>query len=226
MDLRKDDTWMFNARHDITINHDHLKSWNTTIFGSFVDHLMDNYSKILEPTDGERRDTVQIHSNYGGRTEGIWEFTNGNLFSGLDVRIEGADGTRTREFLMGPNAGNTVTDNVWQSGKISKTGIFGEYHIRRHQFEWIFSGRLELNVSGISDSAPEFSDIYEGASETTQVNPSISIGGIKSFDSDISLGFWLGRAQRSGGLTERFINYFPVRQIPTKCWAILCWILK
>lgn len=212
MDLRKDDTWMFNARHDITFNKDHLKSWNTTIFGSFVDHLMDNYSKILSPrmVNAETNANTQ---NYGGRTEGIWEFANGNLFSGLDVRIEGADGIRTREFLMGPNAGNTVTDNVWQSGKISKTGIFGEYHVRKHQFEWIFSGRLELNVSGISDSAPEFSDVYEDT-ETTQVNPSISIGGIKSFDKDLSLGFWLGRAQRSGGLTERFINYFPVGQDP------------
>jgi len=212
MDLRKDDTWMFNARHDITFNKNHLKSWNTTIFGSFVDHLMDNYSKILSPrmVNAETNANTQ---NYGGRTEGIWEFANGNLFSGLDVRLEGADGIRTREFLMGPNAGNTVTDNVWQSGKISKTGIFGEYHVRKLQFEWIFSGRLELNVSGISESTPEFSDVYEDT-ETTQVNPSISIGGIKSLDRNISLGFWLGRAQRSGGLTERFINYFPVGQDP------------
>jgi iron complex outermembrane receptor protein len=30
----------------------------------------------------------------------------------------------------------------------------------------------------------------------------------------ISTALWLGRAQRSGSLTERFINYFPVGQDP------------
>jgi len=49
MDLREDDTWMFNARHDITFDKDHLASWNTTIFASFVDHLMDNLLKPLDP---------------------------------------------------------------------------------------------------------------------------------------------------------------------------------
>ncbi len=212
MDLRKDDTWMFNARHDITVNKDHLKSWNTTVYGSFVDHLMDNYSKILDP----RMVNAETHANtrnYGGRTEGVWEFSKAKLFSGFDIRIEGADGTRTREFMMGPNAGKIVNDNVWQNGQISKTGIFGEYHISKYHFEWILSGRLELNISGIDDSAPEFTEIYDETS-STQINPSLSIGGIKSFENDISLGFWLGRAQRSGGLTERYINYFPVGQDP------------
>jgi iron complex outermembrane receptor protein len=32
----------------------------------------------------------------------------------------------------------------------------------------------------------------------------------RSFNEQISLGLWLGRVQRSGGLSERYINYFPV----------------
>ena len=34
MDLREDDTWMFNARHDIQFEDKSLQSWNTTVFGS------------------------------------------------------------------------------------------------------------------------------------------------------------------------------------------------
>jgi len=31
-----------------------------------------------------------------------------------------------------------------------------------------------------------------------------------SISNNYSVGLWLGRANRSGSLTERFINYFPV----------------
>jgi iron complex outermembrane receptor protein len=212
MDLRKDDTWMFNARHDISLSKSHLKSWNTTIYGSFVDHMMDNYSKTLDPRMVNAETNANTR-NYGGRTEGVWKFENANLFSGFDIRIEGAEGTRTREFLMGPNAGNIVYDNPWQNGQISKAGVFGEYHLHHKQFEWIFSGRLELNVSEIKNAEPEFTEVYDETS-STQINPNLSVGGIKSLKNDISIGFWLARAQRSAGLTERFINYFPVGQDP------------
>jgi iron complex outermembrane receptor protein len=53
MDLREDDTWMFNARHDIQFEGKKLQSWNTTVFGSFVDQ---RDSELAEPllNDGER----------------------------------------------------------------------------------------------------------------------------------------------------------------------------
>ncbi len=49
MDLRVDDTWLFSARHDILVGGEQLQSWNTTLFGSFVDHLMNNGLKPLNP---------------------------------------------------------------------------------------------------------------------------------------------------------------------------------
>ena len=48
----------------------------------------------------------------------------------------------------------------------------------------------------------------------TQFNPSFSLGATKTIGEAITLGLWLGRAQRSAGLTERFINFFPVGQDP------------
>jgi len=212
MDLRTDDTWMLNARHDIKFKTGSLQSWNTTVFGSFVEHKMDNLLKNLDPRM-VNAETLANTRNYGGRTEGIWSFRNGSLYAGADLRIEGAKGTREREFLMGPNAGKVVTDNAWQDGWINKTGAFAEYHLQNKSFRWIFSGRLELNTSDIKDAEPEFTQIYPETS-SIQVNPSLSIGGIKNYENGLSLGLWLGHAQRSGSLIERFINYFPVGQDP------------
>ena len=212
MDLRKDDTWMLNARHDIQINQANLQSWNTTLFASFVDHLMDNLLKPLEPRM-LNAETVASTYNYGGRTEGVWQFGKGKLFGGADVRVEGADGTRVREFLMGPNAGNIAEDNAWQQAQISKTGFFGEYHLPTSSLDFVFSGRLELNQADINDPGGEFTRVYT-ETQISQINPSVSVGVSKAFGQQIEAGLWLGRAQRSGGLTERFINYFPVGQDP------------
>lgn len=212
MDLRVDDTWMFNARHDIQIQGKNLQSVNTTLFGSFVDHTMNNLLKPLDPRM-LNAETVAETYNYGGRTESVWQFGGNRLYAGLDLRVEGAEGIRTRDFLMGPMAGNRVEDNAWQEGEISKTGLFFEYQLKGTSFDYVFSGRMELNTATVNDPATEFSQINPDAS-VTQVNPSISAGILKQLGDKVQTSLWLARAQRSGSLTERFINYFPVGQDP------------
>ncbi len=210
MDLREDDTWLFNARHDIKINGDKLKNWNTAIFGSFVDHFMDNKLKSLDPRTLNAETSAKTY-NYGGRTEGTWLMNKSTLYAGADTRIEGAEGTRSREFLMGPNAGNIFEDNAWQEGRIIKTGVFVEYQIKGRSFDYILSGRLELNNASINDPSDEFTQIYSEP-KVTQVNPSFSLGIMKDFGKTLKTGLWFGRAQRSGSLVERYINFFPVGQ--------------
>ncbi|ERM80873.1 hypothetical protein P872_11190 [Rhodonellum psychrophilum GCM71 = DSM 17998] len=212
MDLRIDDTWMFNARHDIQFDKAKLKSWNTTVFGSFVDHLMDNQLKPINPRTINTSTRAETY-NYGGRTEGIWKFANGDLYAGADLRVEGAEGIRIREFLAGPMAGKTFEDNAWQQGRISKTGVFGEYQLMSDNFSYVFSARLEMNQSNINDPSVEFTNVYAKTQEI-QINPNFSLGILKPIGESIQTGLWLGRAQRSGSLTERFINYFPVGQDP------------
>jgi len=212
MDLRKDNTWMLNARHDIQINRGTLKSWNTTIYSSMVDHRMDNLLKDLNPrmmnasTDATTR-------NYGGRTESVWKFKMGTLFAGADYRVEAAKGIRTREFLMGPMAGKTAEDNAWQDGMISKSGLFGEYHINTDKYHVVLSGRMEVNHATINDPTAEFT-AANGETTITQVNPNFSLGASRVINKSMKVGLWFGRAQRSGGLAERFINYFPIGQDP------------
>ena len=212
MDLREDDTWMFNARHDIQFEGKNLQSWNTTFFGSFVDHLMNNLLKPLDPRM-LNAETFATTYNYGGRTEGVWKLSNAKLYAGADLRVEGAEGTRVREFLMGPMAGNTLEDNAWQDGRISKTGLFAEYQINGKTFDYIASGRIEMNTADVNDPTQEFTQINP-ETQITQINPSLSLGILKDFGNKVQTGLWLARAQRSGSLTERFINYFPVGQDP------------
>ena len=212
MDLRKDDTWMLNAQHQVNIHHKQLKSWSTTAFASYVDHLMDNLLKPMEPRMMNSETPAQTF-NYGARTEGFWQFEKSILFAGADWRAEGAEGTRKREFVMGPNKGKILYDNAWQKGHIDKIGLFGEYHVDAGKLQLVMSGRVEVNSADVDDADANFLQRY-GNAQQTQVNPSVSLGASHKYDGDITLGLWLGRAQRSAGLTERFINYFPVGQDP------------
>jgi iron complex outermembrane receptor protein len=207
MDLISDDTWLIGLNHTYYFEKGYFTSCKTQLYSSIVDHFMDNSRKVIEPrTVNAETDASTL--NIGGRTETIWDFERSKLFAGLDFRYENADGLRDREFLMGPNAGKIIQDNVWQNGIISKAGLFAEYHLVYQKYRFILSGRLNINYSDLSDPADEFVNVYQGIDEL-QVNPSISVGGIRLFK-NFELGLWLGRAQRSGSMTERFINYFPV----------------
>jgi iron complex outermembrane receptor protein len=212
MDLRNDDTWLFNIRHDIQFVDKKLQSLNTSIFGSFVDHLMDNLLKPLDPRMMNAK-TFATTYNYGGRTESIWKTENGKVYAGADLRVEGARGTRVREFVMGAMAGNTVKDNAWQDGRIGKTGLFTEYQFNGQVFNYILSGRIEVNNADINEPTQEFTGVNP-ETQITQINPGISMGILKNLGNNVQTGLWLARVQRSGSLTERYINFFPVGQDP------------
>ena len=211
MDLREDDTYLMSLRHDANVGRQYLKTWNTTLYGSFVQHLMDNG---LKPDEGKmvNAETNAVTRNYGGRSETKWRVKNGRLFAGLDFRAEEASGLRTREFLMGPNMGKVLEDNVWQDGNILKYALFGEYKWRTKAFNYVMSARVEHNLAQINDIAFEFSTVNERTT-SAQINPSFSFGINKSIEQS-EIGIWIGRVQRSGSLTERFINFFPVGQDP------------
>ncbi len=209
MDLISDDTDLFNLQHKIILRGKPLYSWNTTLFSTKVDHYMDNLGKDLYPRMMNAGTDANTQS-YGGRSEGTWQFDQSKLFTGLDVRIEEASGTRTREFLMGPNKGNTVMDNVWNDGRVSKYGVFAEYQYYYPSFKIITSARLEFNKAVARNADPDFLIKNPGDVNSDHINPNFSIGGLYEFSDNFSVGMWLGRAQRSGSLTERYINSFPV----------------
>lgn len=209
MDLREDDTWLLSLRHEAQLGGKVVTDWTTTAFFSYVDHLMDNLGRDLNPRMLNAETQAETYT-YGGRTE-LTIKPNAETFAfvGLDFRGEEALGIRTRAFLMGPMAGNILSDNAWQHGRIHRTGVFGEYHFGTGALDWTLSARLNYNRAETLDPSEEFG---RATPETTgeDLNPSLSIGFTQPLGEGVSWGAWLGRSQRSGSLTERFINYFPV----------------
>jgi iron complex outermembrane recepter protein len=208
MDLRRDDTWLFKARHRIELDRGALQSWQSSAYFTRVDHLMDNLLKPLDP----RRLNAQTEAltlTYGGRSETHWQWQQQTLYLGVDARVEEAEGIRSRAFLLGPLAGRTLTDDAWQQSRIAQGGIFGEYQWQGTHWYSIASARWQLNRAQALDPAAEFLAVH-GETAITQVNPSLSLGGGYRWTQGWDLSLWLGRAQRSAGLTERYINFFPV----------------
>ncbi len=212
MDLRNDETWMMHTRHDWILSGKYLQSWNTTLYASWVDHLMDNGLKPLDPRM-LNASTQANTQNYGFRSEGVWQWAGNQLFTGIDFRTETASGSRVRDFLMGPMIGQTFIDPVWQDGMIRKTAAFFEYQVNRWSIDWVVSSRLEWNTGELFDPSDEFLLVHP-THQVQDFNPSISFGGVKNWTSQWKTGLWLGRAQRSGSLTERYAHYLPVGQDP------------
>lgn len=208
MDLRHDNTWLANVSHSVAFYNKTLSRWNTNAYLTHVDHAMDNFEKIMNPRMVDASTTANT-LNYGGRSELRFNFAKGYLHTGLDYRFESADGERIRNMLMGAMAGKSFTDNVWQDAQINQTGWFGEYHWNTPFFSTVFSGRLEYNSAKPNSPDENFTSQYPNL-ESDLLTLSLSAGGTKKLTNSISLGLWLGRAQRSPGLAERYINFFPI----------------
>ena len=208
MDLRSDDTWLVNASHAVNFAGKKISTWNTAAYFTHVDHVMDNFDKILSPRNVNAV-TDASTLNYGGRSEVRFEFKDQFLFAGADYRFESSEGIRSREMLMGTMAGKTLKDNVWQDAQIQRAGVFGEWHSGHSSFHWAVSGRLDYNNALAKNPAVEFEAVYNDLS-SAYINPSVSAGGTKIINQKMSVGLWLGSAQRSPGISERYINFFPI----------------
>ena len=208
MDLREDDTWLLNFAHKISFKNSAITSLSTSFFGSFVDHTMDNLGKNLDPRMVNAI-TLAETKNYGARSEASFQFKKSSLFAGIDYKSEEAEGNRFREMLMGPMMGKTLMDNIWQDSKISKFGMFGEYHFSLNEVYFVASSRLEHNSAESRDKADRFLATNQ-KNPSDKLNVSVSFGATHDFSKQIRMGLWIGRAERSGSLSERFINYLSV----------------
>lgn len=212
MDLREDDTWLMNIQHKLNFKNSNLRSLSTSFYGSFVDHIMDNLNKDLNPRKVNAITEAKT-KNYGARSEASFAFHNSSLFAGVDFKSEEAEGNRYREMLMGPMTGNTLQDNIWQDSRIRKLGIFGESHFSAGEFYFVASSRLEFNQAKSNDKSSRFVETNpKGPSD--KLNFSISLGSNYDLSKEVRMGLWFGRAERSGGLAERFINYLSIDRDP------------
>jgi len=208
MDLRSDDTWMGSLKHTRTFQNRALQRLTTSGYFTLVDHLMDNLLRDLNPRMMNARTPAKTQSA-GARTEAQWNLGKGKVYGGVDYRAEAAQGVREREFLMGPMAGRTLFDNAWQEAQIQKFGSFSTYTVPLGAYIFSAAARLDVNHAEAKDTAEEFENTAS-RSTITQLNPGMSLGLKRDFAEHFNFGLWIARVQRSGSITERFINYFPV----------------
>jgi len=207
MDLITDDTYLFNVKQSLSFDSNQaLSKIQNAIFGSFVDHTMSN--ELREGPKMADAITNANTENYGFRSELTFNYANTTKwYLGLDHHHEQSEGTRYRTLLKGPMQGKTLEDNVWQDGEINKSSIFSELKVNYNDLDIVMATRLEYNQSNANKPTEFFSNNYDIA--LNQLNSNFSLG-VKNKFEEGSIALWLGKAQRSGSLTERFINSLPV----------------
>lgn len=208
MDLRKDDTWLMQLRHDYLASGKTLRAVRTQLNASWVDHAMDNLTRKLNP---RTMNAVSLAKTTAGGLRSEAEFKAGaaELFAGIDYRYETAEGTRTREILTGPLAGKTFYDNIWQDAFVGRTGLFAEYRRQAGAYLLVGALRLEQLQARAGKVDDKFKQTYS-KTDASQMYPSISAGASTALGKHWQAALWLSRAQRGAGIAERYINFLPI----------------
>lgn len=207
MDLLSDDTWMLQAKYNISSSKKWYNDWNTQVFTSMVDHQMGN---ALRSASASMLSNVYSNTQTtGGRTEFVIKKEQTNIYLGGDVKYEYANGNRTRKMITGMMAGKTFIDSLWQKSSVMRTGLF--FHADRSigKIDFNISTRLDRVESKPEEPAYRFTTLNEKLN-TVDINPSVSIGATSEIARNFHAGVWLGSGMRSASITERFVNFLPV----------------
>ena len=197
MDLIYDKTWMFQLKHLAEFNQKYLKHLDFNSYYSFVDHSMGT---------PDRKMVSDVQSTtYGARLESKFAFGKNTFYTGLDYKHEGAENIRMIMPAMMPMRDGTS----WQDSSIDQIGWFNEYQMNFKNSKLVASLRLDYNKGDAKALSNLFKTLY-GDGKAENFNHSLSLGYNKNLCNHNQLGIWLGRAQRSGSLTERYINRFAV----------------
>lgn len=206
MDMAVDDTYKLKAGYKWTpIQTKAINTMELNGYWSLVDHEMNNQNR----SSFEMRDAVALAETetYGIHSKFKGVYSSGSLtvaagFDQLDVT-----GTRFVDIKMGPQAGQSMTYNLWQDASIFNAGIYagGEHFIDR----WTLSAgtRIDYNSANSNDPAPRFQNMDISAEH---VNFSISAGITRQLSSTATAGLYIGRGVRSPDVTERYINYLTI----------------
>lgn len=198
MDLIYDKTWMTQLNHKSFYKNSFLKEMSYNAYFTQVHHSMGDPAGMM---------VSDVASNtFGGRIESRWGKNSWNLYSGFDYKHEQAknESMTMNSPMMMPKDGSS-----WQDSHINQIGWFNEFSKNFDTSKLMASYRMDYNTANAGEMSKLFEQLY-GGMKSDQLNHSFSLGYQQRFGIHSDLAIWLGRAQRSGSLTERFINRFPV----------------
>ncbi|MBP3840469.1 MAG: TonB-dependent receptor, partial [Chryseobacterium sp.] len=192
MDLIYDKTWMFQLKHTAGFDHSFFNKFDFNSYYSVVDHSMGS---------PDRKMVSDVKSfTYGAKGELKKSWNSNVLYTGLDYKNESAENLRmVMPAMMTPRDGTS-----WQDSEIAQIGWFGEYQRLFSGGKFTASARVDYNYSDAKQPSKLFTNLY-GDVSAEDLNHNLSVGYSKMLDANSQLALWLGRAQRSGSLTERYI---------------------
>ncbi len=201
MDLIYDKTWMAQLQHKTMFNNSVLKELSYLAYLTDVNHSMGSPDRSM---------VSNVESKtYGGRIESLWKKSSLQLFSGFDFKHEEAKNLSTIMQMQMPMMMMSHDGSSWQDSHINQIGWFNEFSKNFRNAKFTASYRMDYNTANANDFSQLFEKLYE-KSDSNQLNHSFSVGYQQQLKQHSDFAIWLGRGQRSGSLTERFINRFPV----------------
>lgn len=197
MDLIYDKTWMFQLKHAADFKDAFFNKFDFNSYYSIVDHSMGT---------PDRKMVSDVKSfTYGARGELKKSWNSNILYTGLDYKRESAENLRmVMPAMMKPRDGSS-----WQDSEIAQIGWFGEYQHLFSGAKFTASARIDYNFSDAREPSKLFTDLY-GDVSSQDLNHNLSLGYSRGIGENSHIALWAGRAQRSGSLTERYINLFTV----------------
>ncbi|WP_440999280.1 TonB-dependent receptor [Fodinibius sp. SL11] len=209
MDMREDN--ITNATLTYTNTNLENGRFESSVFGSYVAHLMDNLDRQM--SNMVEAVTDLSTETYGYDLSYVLPAASGSWTFGTDATLRYMEGFRTRDFNTGPMAGQSVTDNVWQGGKRNRFGGVVEYQPNISDWNVVISSRFDYYYSNASDPDTYFAQSL-GSLDQEHLGWSTSAGFTKDLHSNWTTGFWVGRSERYPGMDELFVNYLAIGMDP------------
>lgn len=209
MDMREDN--ITNATLTYTNNEAGSGRLESSFFGSHVEHVMDNLDREMAMMTEAVTDLTT--ETYGYDLAYTYPAASGTWSVGSDATLRNMEGFRTRDFKMGPMAGQTVNDNVWQGGKRNRFGGFIEFQPDIRNWDFVISSRLDYYYSNASDPDMNFVQSL-GDLDQNHLGWSASAGFTRELNPNWTTGLWIGRSERYAGMDELFVNYLAIGMDP------------
>jgi iron complex outermembrane recepter protein len=195
---------------------DKINSLKFKVYGSFVDHVMNNYNRPAYQSV-HARSPVNA-TVLGGRGEiGIAAGANNILFAGIDFKQTSKDGFRERIVYTNTCTGQTFDppkqfiDKIWQDAHSTNPGLFLENKNQiNDRLTWTAGLRLDFFSFEAKDPG-EIEEIYDGnIKPDDRVDVSASTNLSWNLPDDFNIFFGVARAMRAPDLPELFINHMTI----------------
>ncbi len=217
MDADEDNSSILSLDYGVSDISKSVFSLKFKLYGSFITHLMSN--KRRPNYKYTHANTPLTAQDIGGRTElGISTGVRNVLYTGIDFRHIGKNGSRTREVFINACTGmvlpqpKTFTDKVWQNSSTNDFGIFLEnkYSISK-SLTWLTGLRLDEVTYSILDPSNDFKVLYNGdIKPKSRLLPEITTSLTWNLNSSTTLQISSARVSRTPDLSELFINHLSI----------------